>query len=80
MSVGGVAPVEEVSVGGGAPVDVVGVGSGAPEVLLSDKQGHCKNGPSKNGSPELLFLKNFLELILLQNTPYDKLNWTTSQR
>ena len=37
MSVGGVAPVEEVSVGGVAPVDVVGVV--ASEVLLSEKQG-----------------------------------------
>ena len=59
MSVGGVAPVEEVSVGGGAPVEGVGV-----VALLSEKQGRVKNGPSKYSFRELLFLikKNILEL------------------
>ena len=56
MSVGGGAPVEEVSVGGGASVDVVGVV--ASDVLLSEKQGiiMVKMDPTKLVvSMELLF-------------------------
>ena len=55
------------SVGGVAPVDA--------EVLLSEKQGivTVKMDPQKIGSPELLF-ENFLELVLLQNTPSEHLD------
>ena len=59
------------SVGGGAPVDVVGV-----VVLLSEKQGivTVKMDPPKMHGSQNYFFDNFLELILLQNTPSEHLD------